>query len=243
MRIRDPLMRAERRFVALGAASAVLAVALITVVAVVLAGWVGAEFSDLSRDPAAVADLPPYIGYYATGTLLVWWAAAAVALFTALILRHAGRAEASRMLLLAGLLTTVMVADDGFQGHETLRMGLGVPDELVTAFYALATVWFAWRYRHGLGLARLGLVAAAFGCWGVSTVIDKLLVGNAPFVVEDGAKLVGVALWTLMIGRLSFVELVGASGSGSESGSGSDTRARHRAHSTVGGRAPSGPGA
>ncbi len=191
----------------LGGGAAAVAVVVVTAVAAGYARLEGVEFSDLSRDPAAVAGLSPYIGYYATVTLLLWWVPAIVALFTALVLRRSGDAEGSRMLLLGGLLTATMVADDGFQGHETLTFHLDLPADVVSGVYGVAAIAFAWWFRHRLGVARLALLGAAFGCWGVSSVIDNLLGVGAPYIVEDGAKLMGVALWTLAFVRISYLEL------------------------------------
>ncbi len=198
--------RGELRFNAVGAALVVLAGTAVTGLAALAAQRLDIEFSDLSRDPAAVVGAPPYTGWFANITVLVWLIPASVALFTALLTRRAGEREATRMLLTVGLISLVMVGDDFFQGHEILQYNLGLPGVAVFATYTVAALCWAWWFRRRLGVHVL-TVLAAMGCWGVSATIDTLLSASAPYVIEDGAKLVGVALWTFMVVRVAFVEI------------------------------------
>lgn len=195
----------ELRVIVVGAALVVLAVVAVTGLFVLAARRLDIDFSDLSRDPASIVGAPPYTGWYANITIVVWTAAAAVALFAALVMRRADRGR-GRMFLVVGIISAVMVGDDFFQGHEILQYNLGVPGVAVFAAYTLAAVGWAWWFRATLG-AHVLTVLAAMGCWGVSAAIDTVLDESAPYAIEDGAKLAGVALWTFLIVRIALIAI------------------------------------
>lgn len=196
----------EVRVVAVGALFALVAAIVVTAGAQVYADLEGVPFADLSRDAAAVLEGPNYTGAYAMFTVLLWASSAAVALFCALVMRGAGERIAARYLLFGGLITVFMVLDDAFLLHETVGLILGDREEIFFVAYGLATVAFAWLYRRRLGPGLL-LLAGAFGCWLSSTALDIVLSTGAPFIVEDGLKLAGVALWAYLMIRISMVEV------------------------------------
>lgn len=200
---------AEVRANALGALAAVVAAVVVTAAAQVYADLQGASFGDLSRDAAAALGGPNYTGYYAMFTLLVWAAAASVTLFSSVVLRRAHEQEGARFLLFGGLITTLMVLDDAFLLHETVGYRLGDHQEIFFVIYGLATAVFAWIHRRRLGPA-LVLLVAAFAMWLASAAVDFVMHADAPFIVEDGLKLVGVALWALLMLRISAIELEAA---------------------------------
>lgn len=198
--------RAELRFISISATVVVALVVGVTTVAYLFAQRVDVDFSYLSRDAAAVLDASAYAGAFALLTILIWCVPVVVALFVSYVLYRVGESEPSWMLLVAGLITTTMVLDDAFQVHEFVTFHLGTPGGLAPVVYGLATAAFAWRFRRRLGLHLL-VVVATFAAWGVSATIDTVLSMAAPFVVEDGAKLLGVGLWALVIVRVCLVEL------------------------------------
>ncbi|WP_300016770.1 hypothetical protein [Pseudonocardia sp.] len=200
--------RGELRFIVVGAVLVVFGVALVTALGFLAAQRLDIDFSVLSRDPASVVGAPPYTGWFANITILVWLVPAAVGLFAAMVMRRAGVHAAARMFLVVGLISTVMVGDDFFQGHEILKYNLGVPGPAVFVVYTLAALGWLWWFRDRLG-AHVLTGLAAMGWWGVSAVVDTLLDENAPYVLEDGAKLAGVAMWAFLVVRVALVEIAG----------------------------------
>ena len=168
--------------------------------------WRGATFEDFSKDPTQTLDGPLYVGWFHYLVILAWSVPATAALLGASLLRRAGRTTGFRFLLVGGLLTAAMGLDDAFLLHDHVYQSLGVPQDTVFVLYGIATAAFGWWFRRRLRVDLL-LVVAAFACWGVSIALDVLLDLNAPYVVEDGAKAVGVALWALLLVKHTVAEL------------------------------------
>ena len=87
--------------------------------------------------------------------------------------------------------------------------GGGYPTIAPLIAYGLAIAAFSWRFRHQLG-AGLLLIVAAVSFLGLSAVVDTLFHLQPPYLIEDGTKALGLALWALMIVRHTIAELTSA---------------------------------
>ncbi|MGI5125649.1 hypothetical protein ACQEVB_02425 [Pseudonocardia sp. CA-107938] len=177
---------------------AAVAAVIVTALASFYADLLGIEFRDLSREPVTVVGAPNYSGSYANLTITLWQVPASCALLASGLLRRLGghRSDAA-MLLYLGLITAVMAIDDGFLLHETIRAQFGISQKIPPVLYTVAILAVLWVYRHRLRWTILAFVAA-MGFWGVSAISDALdSVGvDMPLLMEDGAKMVGTAVWT-----------------------------------------------
>ncbi|MBW0118428.1 hypothetical protein [Pseudonocardia abyssalis] len=191
---------------------------------VVLAGLLDVRFEDFSRDPATVTGGSFHAGYLSQLFVLGWNLAAAVALFSAAVLHRVGHSAGARLLVAGGAITAAMALDDLLLLHDAVYLAIGIPESLVYLLYGLAIGAFTIGFRGRLGPAVL-LVGGAAVMWGASAVIDLTLGGaGASFVLEDGSKVVGVALWSVMLVRQSYAEL----GVLLPAGDDPETRSRHR---------------
>jgi hypothetical protein len=175
------------------------AVAVVIVVLVMVATGLAAEVSgritdvgELTRDPTAVAGVPWWTGAISRLTNLLWAAAAAL---NASAARTAPTSHRPPLLLLAALCAALAV-DDTLLVHESIMPGHGVPEDLVLVLYAvvalvLAGLWWTTSWRRTVLFAFFGGAAAL----AVSVAAD--VIHTVPFVVEDGAKLLGVVIWCL----------------------------------------------
>src|SRR5262245_42757217 len=164
------------------------------------AEWKHLDAGVLTRDPAQVMDAVPYVGAFALLTMLIWGAAATVCLFTALLLWRAGAPARERnYLLCAGLLTTLLVADDALMIHEqVLPILLGISEKPTYAVYILLTIaLFVW-FRDVVRRTPVWLLCAALAWFAVSAIVDL----NNPvsllpqyYLWEDGPKLLGIVTW------------------------------------------------
>lgn len=196
----------------------VAALAVVATSVVTLAVWAAARafdvpFADLSREPVTTLHGPRYAGWYAHSVIFVWMVPAGGALVGALALHRLGRRLGARFLLLGGVLTVAMVADDLFLLHEAVYPKLGLPAEVVYLGYGTATALYAWRFRDRMGRDLL-LLVAAYAMWSVSIGFDVLLDEAAPLVLEDSAKASGTVLWSLFLLRRAADELVAAAREG-----------------------------
>lgn len=188
---------------------AVVATGVVTLAVWAAARAFGVPFADLSREPVTTLHGPRYTGWYAHLVIFVWMLPAGGALVGALVLHRVGRLPGARFLLLGGVLTAAMVADDLFLLHEAVYPKLGLPAEVVYLGYATATALYAWRFRDRMGRDVL-LLGAAYAMWAVSIGFDVVLDEAAPLVLEDSAKASGTVLWALFLVRRTAGELVGA---------------------------------
>ena len=169
---------------------------------VVLAELTDHPFKYFSKEPAESLGADPYVGWFAHFTSAVWLGAAVTALFAGLILRRSGDRRHGSFLLAAGVLSTLLGADDLFLLHEFVYPSIGIPQEAVYLAYAVLLVAFVWRFRPEIVADDWLLLVLTAAFWATATISDVMQHRwGIPHVVEDGAKLTGVALWTTFIVR------------------------------------------
>jgi hypothetical protein len=158
----------------------------------------------LLKDPFTVVQLSNqcchvYYGLVSNLGVMLWTTAAAVCLFTALLLVNLGRRGAEPIFLIAaGLFTGWLALDDFFMIHEDVLPLFGVPQPLTYAGYAgAAALYLLLSWRQILD-SRPALMALAMALLGTSVVIDVLVHSESTLHVfmEDGAKFLGILAWT-----------------------------------------------
>jgi hypothetical protein len=178
-----------------------------------LARAVSAPVSLLTRDPVAVADLPPWTGLLSTLGLCAWTGAAAVALFAGAWVRERGGSTAipAGWFFGAGALSVVLLLDDAFLAHEILLpVFVGIPEKATYALYGVAALaWFVGglRYLRGTPWPLLGGAGLGFAA---SVVIDVISGDNDPaftVLLEDGAKWIGIAAWAAYLAATAWSAL------------------------------------
>lgn len=185
----------------------VLAGAVLLVVVVVLAVFAGLsafsgyEFRYFSKEPAESLSGEAYVGWLAHLTVLTWAGAAATSLFAGFLLRVGGSAASATFLLALGSFTALLVLDDFFLLHESVYPRLGVPEEGVYITYGVLVLVLARRFTARLRghAVLLAVVAPLF--WGTSVGFDFVQEtwGVSLHLLEDGAKTVGVAMWSVFL--------------------------------------------
>lgn len=166
--------------------------------------WLQTEVpvDDLMRDPAAIASLPPYIGFFSNLGILLWCAAATLCLFTTLILWRANRQRSLTIFLFySGLWTLLLTLNDLYLLHETvLPKLLSVPEEAILVAYGIAFCTYLVRFRRTIfSTPSWGWLGLALGLFFASLTIDLWLAGfmSGPIKVfiEDGFKAFGIVSW------------------------------------------------
>ena len=175
--------------VAVAAAAAVTGVALAGVFA--LKHRTGRPAAAFTRDVAAVAGAPAYVGFVSQLTGLTWAAAAGAGLAGAL---NAAAAPGRRRFAAGlGVMSGALAADDALMLHEALLPAVGVPETLTLAAHAaLAAAVFAAN-RAAAGRSEWPVLAAAGAALGASVALDQLNLGGS--AAEDAAKLFGACAW------------------------------------------------
>lgn len=169
---------------------AALAVGFLTLAATQAAAWsFGEPVAVLTRDPQTTADVAWYTGSVAVFTDMAWAVVAACTLLAAWLVPQ----ERARLVAL-GVLAVVLGADDALLLHDEVGPINGVPQEAFLAGYALAALLLLVPFLRRPRTASSGAFLFGAALLGLSIVADQLSPGLHLF--EDGAKLLGVLLWT-----------------------------------------------
>lgn len=155
----------------------------------------GISIRKLTADPAKVLHIHPLAGLISNIGILLWSAAAAVCFFCYSIADLTPR-RFRAFLLASALLTTLLLLDDLFQLHERLfPKYLGLPEPVTCAAYVVLVLAYLYVFRREILQTDFVLLALASGCFGVSVVCDQLFADRPWGLIEDGAKLLGLAWW------------------------------------------------
>lgn len=182
------------------------AAAVLVPTGVIIAAWLQpwVPVAELLRDPLAVAQLSErccrsHFGFISNLGVLVWWASAAVCLFAALVLvGQVGRLEDCRFMAAAGVLTGFLTIDDLFLLHDHVLPNRGVPEKLTYGTYAAACLGFLARFRRSILRQDVVCFVAAGALLAASMLVDLALPLETDWriIIEDGAKFVGISLWS-----------------------------------------------
>lgn len=173
----------------------------------------GVTLTEALRDVQAVVfkmddrNMIPLAGFLSNLGILAWMAASAVTGFAAMM---ATRARHTRMLAALSVLSLALTLDDFFIIHE--RVGpilLGIPEKLFFLTYGSALIAIVALYFREIRQMAGGLLLVASMFFTTSVAVDAfyLLSGVAHRLLEDGAKLFGIAYWCAFCGRLAWAAL------------------------------------
>jgi len=164
--------------------------------------------SELLRDPLAVAQSAAdigecchaYYGFLSQVGGLVWVGSAFVVTFAATILFNRENVTGAwQFMIAAGALTSILVVDDMFQGHEVVYPTLfGISQAVTVAVYALLVVAYLLNFRRQIIEVGPGLLIISLLAFAISVAADLFVSPNFVWhrLLEDGAKLVGICCWT-----------------------------------------------
>lgn len=166
----------------------------------------GQPLGDLTRDPAAITQSPPYTGVLSMVGVMLWAAAAAVSLLGAAVLHQGGaqgRHQKLLFLLASAGFSICLGLDDALMLHEQIFPNrFNWPETAIYLTYILAMVGYVTQFRQQISPVPRGLLAITCLCWGLSIGIDSLLVdGDWMTFVEDSFKFLGIVSWLMYCSR------------------------------------------
>lgn len=179
----------------------------------------GVGFDIMTRDVTATAGVHPLTGVLSSLGILLWCAAASVCAFAAITLPGSQPPEAFRFLLSSALLSAYLLLDDFFLIHDELvprYVGLG--QEVVYATLGIALMAYLVVFRGVILRTNFSVLLLALGFLAASVVLDALLepwlvrLGDWQYLIEDGAKWLGIAAWCSYYVRTSWQLLAGVPG-------------------------------
>jgi hypothetical protein len=179
--------------------------ALLLIPAVVLLGvlaFISTRFdiavASFTRDPLAIVDAPPYLGFLSNLGIILWSAAAAVCLFAfSLLSRRGASGDIRAFVLLGGLISLLLLLDDLYMLHEYFYPRLGIFEKLAFAGYGVLVLVYLIGFRRKIGDTRFVYLFCALGFFALSLIIDRLPETMLPMhhLFEDGSKFLGIVCW------------------------------------------------
>lgn len=169
-------------------------------------------FGWFTREPATLYKFHPFAGFLSNLGSLIWCSAAAICLFSSEILRRTeGRRERFWFLVCSALLTLALLFDDALLLHEYFApRHFGIPEEVVYVFLGTITAIYLLVFRRLILRTEYLVLGVALGYFAVSVAIDAVLekwlwrIGEWVYLVEDGAKFLGLVSWCLYYARTSY---------------------------------------
>jgi hypothetical protein len=150
-------------------------------------------------------EAPAYTGLLSNIGVIIWSAAAAVCLFTYVVLRrHSYRKGTAGFFLFSGIFSTILVIDDLFLVHE--KLSVYFPEISIMAIYAVICIFYLIRYRAIILQSDfiLLVIALVFFVVSISTDLGFIKVQERFFYIfEDSFKLLGIVSWTTYLIRTS----------------------------------------
>jgi hypothetical protein len=167
----------------------------------------------LLKDPAQIAGLPFYAGFFSNIGILLWTFTASVLFFCWALLKHLGTQTSpdTTFLFMAGVLSAILCWDDLFLIHEEIipkvlfpkGSWLHIPEHFVYIGYALWGMAFVFLSRTIiLSKTRYTLLPVALGLLALSAILDSTGISSfvkqkdLRYLIEDGLKLGGIIVWT-----------------------------------------------
>jgi hypothetical protein len=176
--------------------------------------------SYLTRDIAAIADLPFFAGLVSQLGGLLWAAGLTICVFTLFtLLNQKDSAAARRFLLQGAILTGVLLFDDVFQFHEEIGEDyLGISEKIVVLGYLLLTLFFLFSNLGEILSSEYLILGLALGLFGLSIFFDAVdledfgrigRIFNDQFqtFAEDGFKFAGIITWLVYFARYGYQKI------------------------------------
>ena len=150
-------------------------------------------YSNLTRDPNAIAEFPKYIGFISQFGILLW-AGSTVVCFFGYFLTYKYKAEAiiSRFLIFFGFFSLILCLDDTYMLHEEMAHR-GFIEQYFYLLYVVMLILFMinfWKLFFSTNYILLLISAAFLAC---SILQDQFNGEN--YLLDDSFKLSGIVFW------------------------------------------------
>lgn len=167
---------------------------------VLISRHVDVPIAKFLRDPSSITGVSPYLGFMSNIGVLIWCATATICMFTWIILRRqTSRIRFSRFVCYSGFLTTLLMLDDLFLGHEKL-ISLGVSEIYIMIYYGLLVLYLMLGFKDIIK-KDFFLLIMALAFFGLSFAVDgfqehfETHLGQWRILFEDGFKFLGIVGW------------------------------------------------
>jgi hypothetical protein len=178
-------------------------VIIILLSAVLLALIKDISLENLTRDTAAIGNLPFYTGWISYIGAMFWCAAASIALFTAYNIKN------KKFFLQIGILSLILLIDDLFMIHDGLISRIGIDEKILFVVYGIIVLYIIINNFSYLKKNNYYLLLVPLMLFAISIFVDVLPESVIPqkYLFEDGSKFLGIGGWMIGIIYLCKLEL------------------------------------
>lgn len=175
-----------------------------------LAGEYGISVAYFTRDPAITLYGHPFVGVISHIGIIFWCAAMAICFFAAYVLFKAGVERLPAFLFWSGLFTGWLMLDDFFMFHEyVFPESFGIPQEAIMITYVVLMLICFLRFGRLLLSLEYTTLLLACGFFAFSVATDMWMAqSDLQFLVEDGAKLLGIVTWLMFFSRTGYAKIM-----------------------------------
>ncbi len=158
----------------------------------------------LTKDPAAIMEVPFYIGFFSNFGIIVWTCAFYICLYTAYRIRdNITLRDDYYFMLASGMIVLLMTMDDLYQIHETVfPVYFKIPENAVLLTYFNIYLIYIIYFRRRILRSDFLAFVLAFFFLGLSAVIKifPLPIPQDTFL-KDAFKLFGTVTWLIYFFR------------------------------------------
>ncbi|MGJ9421318.1 hypothetical protein [Aeromicrobium sp. CF3.5] len=157
------------------------------------------RFGPAVRDVLSVAragdPLPFYTGWLTGLGVVGWISAATTGVFAGALLWRCGERRAGRALVLGGLVSAAMGADDLFMFHDGVLAERGVPEWVTLVVLGAAAALWGLTHVRVLLSGREAVLLVLAGVWFAHSLIVEVVEGL--YFHEEASKAAAIVCWTV----------------------------------------------
>lgn len=170
-----------------------------------------------TKDVTAIAEIHPLSGILSNIGIYLWCISATASFFAAMVLRVLGRTKIVSFLFNSAFLSTYLMLDDAFLFHEFMAPEfLGISENLAIMTLGIAVLVYVKSFLPVILKTDRIVFIAALTFLSSSVALDFILktwfqqIGQWEFLIEDGAKWLGIVSWCIYHVRTAFSFVVRA---------------------------------
>lgn len=163
-----------------------------------------------------LAGNPFYFGIFSQVGVLFWCSCAAICFFCGVLLAKSRTRKLSSFYFTSGAITSLLLIDDLFLIHEVVfPKYLKIPEEVVFLVYGILIFLYLLKFKQTIQNTEFLPLLLAFTFFGFSVIANSSLIyipqswlkNEGQFLMEDGAKLVGIISWCIYFIRACMTKI------------------------------------
>lgn len=171
---------------------------------------------NLTKDPLALTGDPFYFGILSQVGVLFWCSCAAICFFCGILLAKIKPRKLSSFYFTSGAITSMLLIDDLFLMHEVVfPKYLNIPEKVVLSVYGILILLYLLKFKQIIQNTEFIPLILAFTFFGFSVIADSSLIyfpqswlkNEGQYLLEDGAKLIGIISWYIYFIRACMTQI------------------------------------